>query len=101
MQTLFALLPRLDPLLPILPPLMARLRSLAGLHAEAGRVVEGLKRLEGEGTKRGEEVKELRTVVEAVKQGVEEGGRKALGNWEAVERRLKNLEGRIAKLGES
>lgn len=78
---------------------MARLRSLAGLHAEAGRIVEGLKKLEGGSTKRGEEVKELKKVVEAVREGVEEGGKRALGNWEAVEKRLRDLEGRIAKLG--
>lgn len=65
-------------------------------------MVEDLKKLEGEGARRGEEVKELKAVVQSVQEGVEESGRKALGNWEAVEKRMKDLEGRLARLnGES
>ena len=77
LQSLFALLPRLDPLLPIIPPLLARLRSLASLHAEAGSVAAGLKKLQ-DGDKRTEdEIKELMGMLDGAKAGLEEAGQAA------------------------
>ena len=95
---MFAILPRLDPLLPIVAPLLARLRSLSGLHAAAGGVADGLARLKEAERKGGEEVKELQAVVEGVQKGLDEAGRTILGNWEGMEKRMKDLEERVRKL---
>ena len=98
MQTLFAVLPRLDPLLPIVPPLLARLQSLSGLHAAASDVVDGLARLKNAEKKGGEEVKELQDVVEGVQRGLDEAGKAIAANWEGLETRMKELEGRVQAL---
>lgn len=98
LQNLFNLLPRLDPLLPIVPPLLARLRSLAGLHASAGEIVENLNRLKEVERQGGEEAKELRDVVEGVQRGLDDAGKTILSNWEGVEKRMKDLEERLKKL---
>jgi nuclear migration protein JNM1 len=100
LQTLFSLLPRLDPLLPILPPLLARLRSLAGLHAEASDVADGLRRLQMEDKKNGEEIRELEEVVKTVQEGLGESAKGIMKNWEGIEGRMKRLEERVGKLGE-
>jgi nuclear migration protein JNM1 len=98
LQGLFALLPRLDPLLPIVPPLLDRLRSLSGLHAAASEVADGLVRLRESEKKGGEEVKELTDIVEGVQKGLDEAGKTILTNWEGLERRLKELEQRVETL---
>ena len=98
LQSLFAILPRLDPLIPIIPPLLARLQSLASLHSSASDVMAGLARLRDSDKKGAEEVKELQSVVENVHGGLDEAAKTILANWEGVERRMKDLEERIKAL---
>jgi nuclear migration protein JNM1 len=98
LQTLFALLPRLDPLLPVVPPLLARLQSLSGLHAAASDVADGLAMLKDAEKKGGEETKELQSVVQGVQRGLDEAGKAIAANWEGLERRMKDLEGRVKAL---
>ncbi|ORX34148.1 hypothetical protein BD324DRAFT_636853 [Kockovaella imperatae] len=99
LQSLFAILPRLDPLIPIITPLLARLKSLSGLHAEAAQTVSTLRAVQ-EGTKRnGDEVKELVGVVQGVKGGLEEGAKAVERNWTGLGDRMKSLEDRIKALG--
>ncbi|RSH90456.1 hypothetical protein EHS25_001061 [Saitozyma podzolica] len=98
LQTLFAVLPRLDPLLPILPPLLARLRSLAVLHAEASEIADGLRTLQSEDKRTGEEVKEMEEVVRNVQAGLAESVLAVQKNWEGVEGRMRSLDERVSKL---
>jgi nuclear migration protein JNM1 len=98
LQSLFSLLPRLDPLLPILPPLLARLRSLSGLHADASEVAEGLRRLQADDRRTGEEKVELERVVKGVQEGLGDAARGIERNWEGLETRMRGLEGRIQAL---
>ncbi|ORY24691.1 hypothetical protein BCR39DRAFT_546238 [Naematelia encephala] len=98
LQSLFALLPRLDPLIPIVPPLLARLRSLAILHTEAGAIVDDLKTTRAEEKREAEEIKELQEVVERVDTGLSEAAKAIKRNWEGLEERLSGLEERIKAL---
>lgn len=68
------------------------------MHAAASEVADGLARLQETEKKGGDEVKELRAAVEGVQKGLDEAGKTILGNWEGMECRLKDLEGRIKKL---
>ncbi|KAL7423570.1 hypothetical protein Q5752_001150 [Cryptotrichosporon argae] len=94
----FALLPRLDPLLPILAPLLNRLKSLATLHAEAGATTDALRKLQTGKRRVADEVNELRDVVDGLRMGVEESARGVERNWDAVEQRIKALDERIKAL---
>jgi nuclear migration protein JNM1 len=98
LQTLFAVLPRLDPLLPILPPLLSRLRSLAVLHAEASEIADGLRSLQSEDKRVGEEIKEMEEVVRNVQAGLGESVLAVQKNWEGVEGRMRSLDERVSKL---
>lgn len=98
LQTLFQLLPRLDPLLPIVTPLLNRLRSLSGLHSEASEIAESLRKMESEDKSSNDEVKELKVIMDAMKKGLEESGKMVLKNWEGVEGRMKSLEDRLKAL---
>lgn len=100
LQSLFAILPRLDPLLPIVPPLLARLQSLSGLHAAASEVADGLSKLKELDKKSGEEVKQLQGVVDGVQKGLDEAGKAIVTNWEGLERRMKDLEARVDALNQ-
>lgn len=98
-DTLFSLLPRLDPLLPLTPRLLTRLRSLATLHSSAanfGQVLDGL-RIEVE--RLGEGEKGLKQVLDGLEQSVGDNEGKVRGNLEGLEGRLAQLAERMDKLG--
>jgi nuclear migration protein JNM1 len=98
LESLFTLLPRLDGLLPIVPPLLARLQSLATLHVEAADMAERLARIEGDDRDGREDVGEMMALLKAVQEGVGESRETVVRNWEAVEGRMKALEERIGRL---
>ncbi|WVQ96987.1 hypothetical protein IAU59_004096 [Kwoniella sp. CBS 9459] len=98
LQSLFNVLPRLDPLLPILSPVLARLRSLNALHAEASEVADSLRKLQGEDKRSTEQIGELKAFTEKVAHGLDEASDGILKNWDAVEGRLKSLDERLKSL---
>ncbi|OCF31869.1 hypothetical protein I317_02952 [Kwoniella heveanensis CBS 569] len=101
LQSLFNILPRLDPLLPILSPILARLRSLNTLHAEASEIAESLRKLQGEDKRSTEQIGELKAFTEKVAHGLDEASEGVLRNWDAVEGRLKSLDERLKNLESS
>jgi nuclear migration protein JNM1 len=98
-QELQSLFPRLDPLLPIIPPLLARLRSLSALHAEALAIAADLRELQSADRAVSEEEGELRAIVAGVQKGITEALGSVAGNWEAVQTRVAALEKRVDALG--
>ncbi|KAK4701486.1 nuclear migration protein JNM1, partial [Phenoliferia sp. Uapishka_3] len=98
-DTLFTLLPRLDPLLPLTPRLLTRLRSLATLHSSAATFGDTLEELKAEVQKLDEGEKGLREVVAGLEQSVEENESKVRGNLEGLEGRLGSLVQRMEHLG--
>ncbi|WVF70971.1 hypothetical protein IAT40_005767 [Kwoniella sp. CBS 6097] len=101
LQSLFSILPRLDPLLPILSPVLARLRSLNSLHAEASEVADSLRKLQGDDKRSNEQIGELKSFTEKVAHGLDEASEGILKNWDAVEGRLKLLDERLKSLESS
>lgn len=98
LQQLFGILPRLDPLFPILDPLLTRLKSLQTLHAEAGEVAEGLKRLQAEKRDQTEDSNDMRRVVDEVQKGLSDAAGGIEKNWKSLESRLSDLDTRINAL---
>ncbi|WVR05591.1 hypothetical protein IAU60_002610 [Kwoniella sp. DSM 27419] len=98
LQSLFAILPRLDPLLPIVSPLLARLRSLSELHAQASDVVDSLRRLQADDKRSTEEAKELSEVVAKIQSGLDEATGAIAKNWAGVEDRFRSLDERLRVL---
>lgn len=92
LQSLFALLPRLDPLIPVIPPLLTRLRSLSGLHAEALGIAADLRELQSADRNVTEEQRELASIVASIQQGVTEAAGSISKNWESLQARVKALE---------
>lgn len=99
LQSLFALLPRLDPLIPIIPPLLARLRSLSTLHAEALGIAADLRELQSADRTVSDEERELSAIVKGVQTGVTEALNSIANNWEATQGRIEALDKRVAALG--
>ena len=62
-DALFALLPRIDPLLPLTPKLLTRLRSLANVHSVAATFADTLAVLKAETERLGEGEKDLQEML--------------------------------------
>ncbi|KAM0750428.1 hypothetical protein T439DRAFT_381115 [Meredithblackwellia eburnea MCA 4105] len=98
-ESLFTLLPRLDPLLPLTPRLLTRLRSLSSLHQSAANFSETLDQLKKEVSKLDESERGLNEIVEDVGKSMGENEEKVKGNLEGLETRLAVLAKRMDKLG--
>lgn len=98
LQSLFKLLPRLDPLLPVIPPLLTRLWSLSTLHTEALGIAHDLREMQGADAGAREQEGELKAVVEGVRQGMAEAAGLIQGNWESLQGRISDLDTRIKRL---
>lgn len=98
LQSLFAVLPRLDPLLPIIPPLLTRLRSLSTLHAEALEIAHDLREMQSSNAAMEDQEAELKAVVEGVRKGLADAAGLIEGNWSSLQVRLKELDERVKKL---
>jgi len=91
-DSLFALLPRMDPLLPLAPRLLTRLRSLQTLHQSSTSFSTDLGALQTELTRLGDNEKGLDEVLKGVEESMK-------GNQERLEGNLSGLEQRLIELG--
>lgn len=90
-DALFALLPRLDPLLPLTPRLLSRLRSLSSLHASAATFDSTLSGVREEVRRLGEGESGLREVLEGLEASMAENDAKVKGNLSGLEERIGRL----------
>ncbi|BGP16372.1 hypothetical protein JCM10213_004915 [Rhodosporidiobolus nylandii] len=97
-DALFALLPRLDPLLPLAPRLLTRLQSLAALHASASTFGETLSGLKDEVERLGEGEKGLQEVLEGLEKSVKDNEGVVRGNLEALGTRVEEVGRRLDAL---
>lgn len=97
-DALFTLLPRIDPLVPLAPRLVARLRSLANLHASAAQFGESLAELKGQVAELDEGEQGLREVVQGLEKSFEENEARVKGNLEAMDRRVEEVLKRLDRL---
>ncbi|GAA5875277.1 hypothetical protein JCM3774_005768 [Rhodotorula dairenensis] len=97
-DALFALLPRIDPLLPLAPRLVTRLRSLANLHASAASFGESLAELKNQVEELDEGEQGLREVVHGLEKSFEENEARVKGNLEAMDERVEEVLKRLDRL---
>ncbi|KAF5370871.1 hypothetical protein D9758_002071 [Tetrapyrgos nigripes] len=92
------LLHRVGPLLPQIPHILTRLRTLSTLHASAGEFQSTLERVEGEEEKTKEELEELERAVETLEKSLVENRQVMKGNVEGLETRLNELFKRLESI---
>ncbi|WWC60594.1 uncharacterized protein I303_103168 [Kwoniella dejecticola CBS 10117] len=98
LQQLFGLINRLDTYLPILQPLLIRLKSLNQLHNEVGTIAESFKKLQDEEKQDSGEIKQLEEILGKVSVGLDGAVAGIMKNWESTESRMRALEERLGKL---
>ncbi|BGP55653.1 hypothetical protein JCM8202_002117 [Rhodotorula sphaerocarpa] len=97
-DALFSLLPRLDPLLPLAPRLVARLQSLASLHSTAAFFGESLADLRRRVDALGESEEGLKEVVDGLERSFEQNEARVQGNMEAMDKRVEDIVRRLDRL---
>jgi nuclear migration protein JNM1 len=95
---LYALLPTIESLSPLLPSTLDRLRSLQLIHADAASASQSLARVEKRQEEVDEEIKAWSEGLVRVEEAVAEGEVRMRENARAVEGWVKELEGRMGVL---
>ena len=98
-NALYGILPTIESLTPILPPLLDRLRSLRAIHADAATAAETLSRIEREQVDMAAELKQWRQGLEKMESAIKNGDETVKGNMKVMHGWVKDLEERMAKLG--
>jgi nuclear migration protein JNM1 len=99
LRALHSLLPTLQSLSPTVPALLDRLRSLHTLHAGAANAASELEDLERSQDDFDKELKEWRQGLEKVEKAVREADEANGRNGKVVQGWVKEVEGRMGKLG--
>lgn len=98
-NALYGILPTIEGLMPMLAPLLDRLRSLRAIHADAATASQTLEHLEAQQADLAEEMKLWRDGLEKMEHAVSKGCATVKDNAAVMEGWVKGLEGRMAKLG--
>lgn len=98
-DVIFALLPRLEPLLPLTPRLLSRLRSLSALHSSAATFASTLALVNSEVHRLGEGESGLREILTGLESSLEENDAKVRSNLAGLETRISTLLQRMDSLG--
>ncbi|KAM3539774.1 hypothetical protein ARSEF1564_007304 [Beauveria bassiana] len=97
-NALYAVLPTIESLAPILPPLLDRLRSLRAIHADAAAASQMLDQIEQRQADMTAELKQWREGLQKLQETMKESDSTVKGNMTVMEGWVKDLEGRMAKL---
>ncbi|KAL7942238.1 Dynamitin domain-containing protein [Trichoderma barbatum] len=97
-NALYAILPTIENLTPILPPLLDRLRSLRAIHADAATASQTLDQIEKQQAEIATEVKLWKDGIEKLEETVGNGDKVMKTNVEVMEGWVKDLEQRLEKL---
>ncbi|ERF70160.1 hypothetical protein EPUS_00347 [Endocarpon pusillum Z07020] len=97
-NALYATLPRIQELSPLLPLVLERLRSLQAIHVGAAGVKGDLDAVERQQEEVGRSIEEWKGAVERVEEGLKEGEEIMRRNKEVVEGLVAALEGRLKVL---
>jgi nuclear migration protein JNM1 len=92
-DALFALVGRIDPILPVVSPLLLRLRSLSTLHASAAGFDTMLRQLESKMDGLGDG--DVEEVMKRVGNGLKTQSEAVKANWSSLEERLDDVERRL------
>ncbi|KAG0137503.1 Dynamitin-domain-containing protein [Tuber indicum] len=94
-NALYGALPTIENLGPLLPAVLDRLRSLRTIHADAGKAVENLTKLERRQEEMGGEIARWRAALEKVETVVKESEGTIQGNMGKVEGWVQELEEKV------
>lgn len=97
-QALYAALPTIQSLHPLLPSVLERLRSLRACHAGAAHAAESLNELEKHQAEMTSEIEQWREGLAAVEEKMSQGEAALRSNVETVEPWVRDLESRMARL---
>ncbi|KAF7544216.1 hypothetical protein G7Z17_g10136 [Cylindrodendrum hubeiense] len=97
-NALYGILPTIENLTPILPPLLDRLRSLRVIHADAATAGETLSRIETQQAEMTAELKQWNEGLEKIEEAMNESSASVEKNKTVMESWVKDLEERIADL---
>ncbi|KAK7419325.1 hypothetical protein QQZ08_010908 [Neonectria magnoliae] len=97
-NALYAILPTIENLTPILPPLLDRLRSLRAIHSDAATASETLTRIETQQAEMTTELKQWNEGLEKIEAAMKTSGAAVESNKTVMEGWVKELEERILDL---
>ena len=98
-NALYGTLHTIETVAPILPSVLERLRSLRLIHADAATASQNLAAVEKRQAEMAEEIRSWREGLEKVEQSIKVGEGKMVGNLEAVEGWVRELEERMETFG--
>lgn len=97
-KALYGVLPTIESLTPMLPPLLDRLRSLRRIHADAATASQTLDRVQAQQAELADELKQWRAGLEKMEINLKSGDATMEGNMKLMRDSLKGLDDRISKL---
>ncbi|KAK4231775.1 Dynamitin-domain-containing protein [Podospora fimiseda] len=97
-NALYGLIPTIENLSPLLPPLLDRLRSLRMIHADAATASETLQRLEQKQIEMATDIQQWREGIEKLESAIRDGDASRTKNMEVISEWVKDLEDRILRL---
>ena len=98
-NALYGILPTIESLTPLLPPLLDRLRSLKVIHSGAAAASQTLDKIEQQQTSMTAELRQWREGLEKMESAMRTGDETMQGNVKVMEGWVKDLEQRVSKLG--
>ena len=98
-NALFGTLSTIESLAPLLPSVLDRLRSLRLIHADAASASLNLADVERKQAEMAEEIRSWREGLEKVEGSMQTGEKRLVENTKVIEEWVKELEGRMSKLG--
>ncbi|KAG6296307.1 hypothetical protein E4U09_001821 [Claviceps aff. purpurea] len=96
-KALYGILPTIENLTPMLPPLLDRLRSLRAIHADAATASQTLERIESQQIEMTGELKLWKEGLEKVEHSMKDGETLMKENAKVMEGWIQDLEARAAK----
>ncbi|RGP75015.1 dynactin subunit 2 [Fusarium longipes] len=97
-NALYGILPTIENLTPILPPLLDRLRSLRAIHADAATASDTLTRIEKQQAEMAAELKQWNEGLVKIESAIKEGNVSIENNKQVMEEWVKDLEERMEDL---
>ncbi|KAK3394421.1 Dynamitin-domain-containing protein [Podospora didyma] len=97
-NALYATIPTIENLAPLLPPLLDRLRSLRMIHSDAATASDILARIETKQADMAGDIQQWRVGLEKVESAMVEGDAAMAKNMDVVSGWVKDLEGKMAKM---
>lgn len=96
-NALYSMIPTIENLSPLLPPLLDRLRSLRMIHADAATAAETLAQIEQKQTEMATDIQQWREGLEKLEAAVRDGDASREKNVEVISQWVQELEGKISK----